>query len=198
MQAQVKSAVIYRFPAFTEGTVVFRNGSISTQKLNYNIELDEMQFIAAHGDTLSIADPVTINYISINDTRFYFEKGYLQTIKTAGDIILAFKQELIEEEQKKGAYGIPTDHPSAKTYESFTGNGQKYVLGGSEIEVNSRAHYFFGDQYGHFTKAGREYILDHYKKHQEEIKVFMKTNHTNFNKEEDLLQLLQYCSQLVL
>jgi len=36
---------IYRFPAFTEGTIVFRNGGNMAAKLNYNITMDEMPLL---------------------------------------------------------------------------------------------------------------------------------------------------------
>ena len=76
--------------------------------------------------------------------------------------------------------------------------GHQYGLDDEEADVISKEYYFFGDVYGHFFKANKEYILDHYKNKQDEIRAFMKANRTNFNKEADLLQLLQYCSQLAL
>src|SRR3954471_8859249 len=86
---------IYRFPSFAEGTIVFRNGIINSAKLNYNIASDEMHFISTAGDTLSLADPATIYFISLQGSRFYYDKGFLQVIDTIAGITLAFKQELI-------------------------------------------------------------------------------------------------------
>ena len=138
---------IYRFPSFTDGTVVSRNGIISAARLNYNISLDEMHFISQNGDTLSFADPATINFISMNGTRFYYDDGYLQTIDTAGKIILAFRQGFVEQQLRTGAYGTTTAHEGARTYTYFTGNGQKYKLGEDEkITVTTREYYFFGDE----------------------------------------------------
>jgi hypothetical protein len=188
---------IYRFPAFTEGTVVFRNGMISSERFNFNISLDEMHFISQQGDTLSLADPVTINFVSLNGSRFYYDKGYLQSLDTAGDIILAFKQDFIVQEQRPGAYGTTTPHEGTRSYSYFTGHGQKYVLGENEkVTLTPREYYFFGDAYGHFSKAGKDFILDHFVQHQADIKAFLKTNHTNFNKLADLQKLMTYCSKL--
>ena len=186
---------IYRFPVFTEGTIVFRNGGTIKAKLNYNITMDEMHFISPKGDTMAVGDPPVISYIEISPRRFYYEKGYLQTIAVSNDIILAFKQVVLEDHSKKGAFGIATEHPSAISYSLFTVKGQQYNLGSSE-ELSTRESYFFGDSFGHFSKASKEYILLHYNKKEEPIKEFIKTNHTNFTKEEDLLKLLQYCEQL--
>ena len=35
----------YRFPAFTPGQITFKNGNVSTIKLNYNLLMDNMEFI---------------------------------------------------------------------------------------------------------------------------------------------------------
>ncbi|MEO5682429.1 MAG: hypothetical protein ABIQ88_07285 [Chitinophagaceae bacterium] len=188
---------VYRFPAFTEGTIVMRDGIISSQKFNYNISLDEMHFISQAGDTLSVADPVTIHFISLNGSRFYYENGFLQTLDTSNGILLAFKQHLISQQLRTGAYGTTTPHESVRTYSFFNGNGQRYKLGEEEaVTVTAREVYFFGDFYGRFTKAGKAFIYQHYRKQHPVISKFIKTNHTNFNKLDDLIKLLRFCATL--
>ena len=191
---------IYRFPSFSEGSIVFRNGIVSAARLNYNVSLDEMHFTTEKGDTLSVADPATINFINLNGTRFYYDKGFLQTIDTVmyNGVILAFKQVLIAQQQRKyGAYGITEPHEGVRTYNFYTGNGQTYKLGGDEkITVTAREYYFFGDGYGHFAKASKEYILSHFDKNQPALKEFIKSNHINFNVLKDLLNLMTFCKGL--
>ena len=206
IQAQVKPPEIrsilpekgiYRFPAFTEGSIVFRNGIISSARLNYNVSLDEMHFINQGGDTLSVAEPLTISFISTGNSRFYYDKGYLQTIDTSGEIILAFKQSLGSQQLRTGAYGMTIPHEGIRNYTFFTGNGQKYKLGEDEkITVTSRENYFFGDAYGHFNKAGKGFIYDHFEKYQADLKQFIKANHINFNDLKDLEKLMQFCRKL--
>jgi hypothetical protein len=186
---------IYRFPSFAGGTIVFRNGIINSAKLNYNIASDEMHFISQAGDTLSLADPATVYFISLQGSRFYYDRGFLQVIDTLAGITLAFKQELMISTKTKGAFGIPTENPSATSYNFFTVGGRKYDLDNA-ASVDSREHYLFGDAYGHFVKAGKEYILLHFKQHQDGINTFIKNHHTNFGKEEDLILLLAYCANL--
>jgi hypothetical protein len=188
---------IYRFPAFTEGTIVLRSGLIVSQKLNYSISVDEMHFISQQGDTLAVANPLDINFISLNGARFYYDKGYLQSISITNNIILAFKQVLTATIQPKAAYNKTAGAEATKNDDFFTGNDQKYASGANEaVSVTAKEYYFFGDADGHFSKAGKEFLFQHFQKHQEEIKVFMKTSHTNFNRLEDLLLLTRYCSQL--
>ena len=188
---------IYRFPAFTEGTVVFRNGMISSERFNFNISLDEMHFISQQGDTLSLADPVTINFVSLNGSRFCYDKGYLQTIDTASGIMLAFRQLLTIQQQRPAAYGTTEPHEGIRSYSFYTGNGQTYRMGQDEkITVTAREYYFFGDAYNHFSKASKDYILQHFQNNQAAIKEFIKTNHINFNVLKDLRKLMEFCRGL--
>ena len=193
---------IYRFPSFNTGMVVFKDGGITSARLNYNISTDEIHFINNKGDTLSLADPATVNYISLNEIRFYYEQrnGYLQVIDTTGKMILAFKQSFSGEQERENSFGAITSRVSVSansTNSYFTANGEQYKLNGNEkVTINTRESYFLGDAHKHFSKAGKEFILDHYPKNHPEIKSFIKTNHINFNNADDIMKLLQYCSKL--
>ncbi|MEP6750227.1 MAG: hypothetical protein ABJB86_20985 [Bacteroidota bacterium] len=188
---------IYRFPLFNDGTIVFRNGNISAVKLNYNITLDEMHFISDTGDTLSIAEPALVNFISSNGSRFYYNKGYLQAIDSANDIILAFKQVLSIQQLRPAAYGTTEPHEGLRNYSFYTGNGQTVRLGEEEkIKVTSHDIYYFGDAYGHFSKAGKEFIFGHFEKQHEAVSEFIKTNHINFNVLKDLSKMMAFCRGL--
>lgn len=187
----------YRFPGFAQGTVIFRDGRGSSARLNYNISLDEMQFINQQGDTLAIADPDNINLVNLNGTRFYYNNGYLQAVDVGNEIILASRQVLIAEYKKGETFNTMLSPDEKGTGESlFTRNGQKYSPGTDGQMLTSKEHFFFGDGNGGFTKAGKEYILRRYDKNQTAIKEFLKANHTDFNKRADILQLLQFCNQL--
>lgn len=195
----VKYKGFYRFSGFSEGTVVLKNGIVSSGRLNYNISLDEMQFINQQGDTLAIAQPDSINVISLKGYRFYYDKGYLQSIYANNDTVLAFKQVLKTEHQKKESYSVEVPQPekTISAYSFFTGNGQKYDLDAEDqLILSAKEYFFFGDGKGGFTKAGKEYFFQRYEKHQPAIKEFIKTNHSNFDKLEDILALMQFCNKL--
>ncbi len=187
----------YRFSGFTAGEVVFRNGHTATARLNYNISLDEMQFINPQGDTLAIADPGNIHFVNLNGSRFYYNDGYLQAVDTVSGTILASRQVLMAEHRRAETYNTMLTADEKIVRDSlFTGNGQKYNQESDGQSLTSKEHFFFGDGKGGFVKAGKEYILQRYDKNRAAIKEFLRTNHINFNKRQDILLLLQFCSQL--
>jgi len=187
---------IYRFPGFAEGTVLMRDGTFSSQKLNYNISLDEMHFISNSGDTLSLADPATVSVIDLNGNRFYYDKGYYQAVDSAGKLLLAFRQVLSLQQHRPSAYGMTEPHEGIRTYHFYAANGKTDQIGENEkVTVTAREVYFFGDAYGHFSKADKAFLLNQYNEHQEAIRDFLKANHTNFNRLNDLTQVIKFCAQ---
>ena len=197
IQEHVADKGLYRFASFEEGQVVFRNGNVSAARLNYNISHDELHFIDQAGDTLAIKNIDSIQFVFLNGSRFYYDKGFLQTISIKDGLILAFKQILdVELQLQQGHSSSATSIQNHGTFNYFTGNGQQYKLSGRQFRVSATEIYFFGDENGNFINASKEFVLRHFKKNQEAIKSYIKKSHISFNSLEDLLKLLQYCEQL--
>lgn len=180
----------YRLPSFSEGSIIYRNGVKAVLKLNYNIARDEMHFLDEKGDTLIVADPPTINFITINHNQFYYFKGrYMQVVQTNGIITLAFWQEV-----KVQPFFSDKEIVNAGY---FTGNGQRVKLDdGRQVILLTEDHYYFGDNYGNFTKAGRGNLLAYYEKNKEIVSSFIDKHHTNFDKITDLMELFRFCGSL--
>ena len=107
----------YILPAFTEGTAFLRSGASVKQRFNYNYLLDEMQFLNVNGDTLAIADPALVKYISIDTLVYYYDKGYLRQITNTKSYKLAVKQQMIQIPDKVGtAYGGSSGSSAVTTY----------------------------------------------------------------------------------
>jgi hypothetical protein len=188
---------IYRFSSFNAGAIVFRNGIITGARMNYNISFDEMHFISHIGDTLAVAAPASISFINLNSSRFYYSKGYLQVVDNFNGVLLGFKQVLGGQQLRKEGYGRVSLMEDVKTYGFFTGNGQRFMAGdGNEVQVFAKEYYFFGDADGRFLKTRKEYLYRQFPQHRSAISKFIKTHHSNFNKLDDLLELLVFCRQL--
>src|SRR5687767_5736852 len=71
----------YRFPSFSDGVAVFKHGGTTTAKFNYHLLNEEMQFIDINGDTLALAEPFSIKYITVDTSLYYYSDGYLEVIE---------------------------------------------------------------------------------------------------------------------
>lgn len=186
----------YLLPAFKIGTGSFRNGTSTFMLFNYNFLLDEMHFIGEHGDTLAIANPETINSITIDSMVFYYDKGYVRQIFNQGTYKLAVKQQMVQTADKtRGGYDMPLGNASIKTYGSINGiNGQMYNLQVKKdvlfIVVNS---FYVAGTYNHFLIANQKNLVNIFEENK--IKNYLKEHKVNFNKEEDLRALLISCAE---
>src|SRR5690349_5679866 len=65
----------FKYPDFRQGYVYFKDGSEGTGKLNYNMLVNEMQFINPAGDTLALDGVEKIQLLTIGADSFYYDKG---------------------------------------------------------------------------------------------------------------------------
>lgn len=197
----IPADVKYRYSEFRTGNISFYNGRSSAAKLNYNILLGEMQFLDRKGDTLSLADEHTIKIIMIGEDVFYYDGrfGYLEVVKDYHPIKLALNQTLQTVTSEKGsAYGQSSGVSSIKTINFYsTDNSQVQILKQKgDILLTKKASYFLVDQNNRCHKLNKSSILKVFADHKRAIKDYLKEASINFNKEEDLKKLLQFCDAL--
>ena len=187
---------MYVLPAFTAGIAWFRNGTSSTQRFNYNFLLDEMHFIDAGGDTLAIAEPTLIKSVIIDSMVFYYDKGYVREIFKAGIYNLVIKQEMVQVADKtRGAYDAASGASSIKTYGTINNNNsQVYQLQvKKDVLFKGVISYYISNGFNPFLKATRKNF--HILFEKKDMTKYIKEHKINFNKEEDLKALLQFCVQ---
>ncbi len=190
----------YQFPAFANGTIFLRNGTTAVLRLNYNVARDEVHFINENDDTLIVAEPLTISSIRIGQSRFFYDKNrWMQEVQTKAGITLAFTQlvsvQIISRALYSNSVSMQSKNNNGAGY--FTGNGQKIILDDGRVGViNTTLYYYFGDKYGSFTVANKAHLLRFFERQQAQVREFIKDRHTNFNKPEDILEVMAFCDKL--
>ena len=191
----------YRYENFHNGSVFFYNGSPATARLNYNLLLGEMQFIDISGDTLSLADEHIIEHIRIGENTFYYDPkyGYLEVIAQYPMVKLLVQQSFSTVlKEKKGAYGQSTGTSSIKNYNSYTAaNSRLQKLNPNEdVLIAREIAYFLADHNQRIHRAGKSTFMKLFAQQKKTISTYLDEEDINFDKEEDLRQLLQFCSKL--
>lgn len=186
---------IFLYPNFTHGTVYFKTGAYSSSLLNYNFLIAEIQFINPKGDTLSLADEITINYIAFTRDTFYYDKGYLKFIRNCGKFKLAQKQFFdISNKEKIGAMGIKTSSSSIDTYTRLPGSNKYKNNGLVAQEVLTLARndlYYFGDKFNLFKRLNKKNLIEAYPAKGKEIRDYCKENSLKEITEEDMVKLME-------
>jgi len=185
--------VSMRFPQFSEGIAYFKNGTASSAFLNYNLLLGEMQFIDTKGDTLSIAKVESIDYITIGNNVFYYEKGIHELIIESNSVKLTKKEKLeVADRQKIGGYGMPSSSGSIDNYSSYALEGRVYNLAlNQKVFFKKYISYHILSNKGAVI-ANKNGFIKTFPGSKKSIEKFLSENNIDFKKEEDLKKLFKF------
>ena len=191
--AAISATGLYRFPAFTSGIVLLKNGQQGKEMLNYNILSEQAVYINEKGDTLAIGIPDQVKKITISGTDFYYDKKEcLEEIANAGGTSLLIKRIINITYQKKGAFGTTsTGGGGIDTYSELPASNSAYHLTVDEdAVVQKRILYFLRTAEGRQLPANKANFLTVFAKNKENLNHYLDANRINFTRQQDLVQLL--------
>ena len=200
VQEGLSSADMYYYPQFTKGVVFFKNGTKATAKLNYTRLFDQMLFIDGKGDTLALAEEKTIKFIAFALDTFYYDEGYVRIIADNDFVKLAEKQIwVVADIRKPGPHNTSTSTigvTSVRTFRQGNDAVRNPLTLDEDIVLRKETHYYFGDEYNHFARAGKKGLFELFNKKQRSIENYLKENKVNFDKKDDIEKLYQFISML--
>lgn len=111
--------------AYVPGKVIFDDGSVSEEMLNYFINLNQVTYINEKGDTLVVSDLSDINLISYGNRIFIplDKKKVAEVVKTFGDgetmLMLERQGKVTRVSDSSGPYGTSTETASISRLSSM-------------------------------------------------------------------------------
>lgn len=186
----------FRFPEFTTGTVIFKNGSKIEEKLNYNLLVKEMEYLQGK-DTLAIANENDIQQIIISGKVFIVNKGYLEIIYN-GKLSVGMKQYYkLMDVRKKDPYGDIGSGAATDTYGSLHTESQYYKLSANQDRIFQKvSEYYLCIPAGNCVLFTKQKAKQLYPQKKKSIDVYLKSNKVNFNSGEDLIRFAGYLENL--
>ena len=200
IQEVLPSAEIYHYPQFIKGVVFFKGGTKATAKVNYSRLFDQILFIDVKGDTLALANETTIKFIAVGQDTFYYDEGYVRIIADEHSVKLAEKQIwVVADIRKPGPHNTSTSTigvTSVRTFRQGNDAVRNPLTLDEDIVLRKETHYYFGDEYNHFARAGKKGLFELFNKKQRSIENYLKENKVNFDKRDDIEKLFQFISKL--
>lgn len=191
----VPETEMYEYPAFEPGVVYFKNGRRSAAKLNYNFVHEEILFINAANDTLTITNPEEVKYISIGRHQFYYATNRFVKLDTIiGDVKIGIAGFFATVSKKRvGAYGLTTDGGSDSYGSYIVPNNVKLDLTPNVITtvVYSKA-LFIGNRFNQFIPVNKKNMFYYYPENEEKLKQYLKERKVDFSKYEDVIALVKH------
>lgn len=189
---------LYVYPQFTAGIVGLNEGGFVSALLDYNLLLQEMQFINDLGDTLALSDESGVKFVVIKSDTFLYNKGFYQVIQTFDNVKLAKRQDLhIADIQKKGANDFPYSAGAIDTYNHQFGATGYNLLSSQDVILGEGIRYYISVDENNFVQALKKNLYDGFdERHSNEIMKYIKDQNVNLNKEPDLIILCKFLSSL--
>jgi hypothetical protein len=182
----------YRYPDFSDGQLVFKNGKTYSGRFNYNILLGEMEFLQSR-DTLSIINKKDISFIVVARDTFFYDNGYIELI-SGGPVKVGLMQNIkLKEIQRKGAFGMTNRNSSIDAYNSMSLMGNFYELIPNEDWVfqKTEKYYFSASAYG-FVQFNKKNVIEAFPQKEDAVKAYLKSNRVDFDSRKDLFRLADY------
>jgi hypothetical protein len=204
--------VVYMYPEFQKGTILFTDRSTSEGTINLYLIGSHVHFIAPGGDTLMMKDQDKARLLSIGkDTYIRHDRSWVRIISVQGPLAMGIRSTVnIEQAQKIGAYGMADATSSISNVSRI-----------SDIENQPTAAGTYGNAYGStgsvYLKTLRNipYSVSHdvllydgeklympskrnfrklFPGKKELADKFIKENKLDLNKAQDALQLFNFLS----
>ncbi len=191
-------SVIYKYPRFTQGIVYFRYNSISHALLDLNLYTGEMEFITPEGDTLAIANPETVKYITIQSDTFYFDKVYIELLHGNSEAKLGQIQTIkLSDIKREGGYGQMLSTAAVNTSNSYYSNNQTYKLTEkTQLALHKQTVFFIGDSFNHFLPYNKKNVYKMFNTKESAVNSFVKENKIQFDKRDDLVKLVDFIGKI--
>lgn len=191
----------YQFAKFQEGSVLFRNGTVSKGTMNYSLVHGQVVFIDAKKDTLLFDDTDYIRKIFVGNNVFHYLKkhGHIEEIQDFDGVKLGKKLFLVRMgNERYASYDQYSSTSAISSYSSFINqNGTfQHLEGSDKIIMRRRSIYFFIDKNERITIANRPNLLKIYPKNKKALNDYLKEKAINFEKEADLENALTFASHL--
>lgn len=100
--------VVYMYPEFQNGTILFADRSTSEGMVNLYLIGSQVHFIASTGDTLLMRDQDNARVLSIGrDTYIRHDRSWVRLLAVKGGLAIGIRSSVnIEQPKKTGAYGM--------------------------------------------------------------------------------------------
>lgn len=180
----------YVFDQFQPGKVYLKSGEVSERSLNYNALTREMIFENA-GKYLAIAQPETIDSVVIAGRRFIAgEKKFYEWIAGKTYPLFADYVSNLQDEGVNTGYGN-SNTASSHSLKAIIGSGMVYALKLPEdYKVISKVVYYIYKDKEYKKINNAQQLSKLFPAQKALINEWVKSNHTDFSKRDDLAQLV--------
>jgi hypothetical protein len=195
-QDENKIVTEYLFPEFSPGRILLKAGTIRQSKLNYNSNTEEMIF-EFQGQYLAVANVESIDTVYIKNRKFIPVGKLFYEIPVTLKIPLLIRHTCrVIPPGTTTAFGGKSETSSVKEVDRLYGSGQTYNLKlPADYRVIPSTQFFILKEGSPARISNIKQLIKLFPAKEAEIKKFVKDHGTDFEKQEDLIDLIIFCNQ---
>lgn len=185
---------IHKFPSFTRAHVHLKNGEEAIGRFNYDYFLDNFMYINEKNDTVALANPDDVDYVSFPLDSFFYDKKFYQWVASSEIATLAVRYTYkLSRTDNAGAYGIATPTQKVESHTTLLG-ATRYELEGNELlTFEKTTTYYIRKSNGKFVTASLHNFERIFSK--KDLADYVLKNKLNLKKQSDILDLFVYANR---
>jgi len=185
----------FLFQAFHDSKVLLKSGKVQNLKMNYNSLTETMVYISG-SDIYDLTNPGQVDTVFIQNRKFIpVGKAFYEVLK-GGDMPLycQTKSELKPVGRDAG-YGSKSLTSSITSWANISTSGANYNLKiPPDYVVDTRFIYWINKTISFETERQ---FLKLFPEEAEELKAYIKKNRLKFEKQDHVIEMVRYCSELI-
>jgi hypothetical protein len=194
-QSEKNEPSAYLFPEFSSGKILLKAGTSSVRMMNYNLLTEEMIF-EYQGKYLAVANLESIDTVYIK-TRRFISVGkifYEVPVNLKAPLIIQHACRVIAPGTASG-YGGTSEASSTKEIGRLYGAGQSYEMKlPSDYKVIPTQQFFILKEGLPVRISNVKQLIKCFPDKEGEIRKFVKEHKTDFDKQENLVDLVTFCN----
>ncbi len=189
----------FLFPGYQATKVIFKDGTIYNEKMNYNLLEDRLYFIDhKSGEEQVLTNPQDISVLNMNGRLFTFIKGHLVEVVNKAPMLYAKYEPVIKKDSHHGAYGMVSETTAIHSVGGvYVGDGKLVMMDNNDVHIRAVTSSYYVEIKGKIKQFSNVNQLKKlYPAHAGEIKKYMSDNHVDFADTDAMAKLVTYVASL--
>jgi len=199
-QSTKDTAYFYKallYEQFKNGTVLMKSGAVENAPLNYNTE-DQTVVFVNDGQDMILTGTELIDTIYIENKKFVPVNNKIYEVVTNEPVALYLSyhnrpRPIVATTDHNGTSRQSSNGVSNTVTDMYT---MRNFKGNYNIEI-MKDYWLKKDNKLYKADTEKQFIKPFSSQMKERIEGYIKTNHVDFNKEEDLIELTKFCNTLL-
>ena len=197
-QLFAQDSLSFQFPNYSNATIVYKNGTSSQEKINYNFVEQCLYFVDKKDNQVKvIGNTAPIALIRMDDRRYLIDADGLKEVVGEEPLIYVQMKAKTKAKAKTIGYGGSDGVASVTTYSEFKSGGQISILENDTYEISSVYKIYW------IVKNNKRKLITNFKqlqkiypKNKKQISNYIESQKPDFDNVAQFVDLIKYAESL--